>query len=88
MLVYAAMKTLKEIKKSDRGSFDFRSDGKVYFCRWNNNSVINIVRTYAFHLPVEIGKRRVKRDSNVSITQPNLIEKCNLDMRCVDVMDC
>ena len=75
MVLDAAMKTLKEIRKSDRGSFDFCSDGKVYFCSWNNNSVVNIVSNYASHLPVEIGKRRVKRDSNVNITQPNLIKK-------------
>ena len=75
MLLDAAMKTLKEIRKSDRGSFDFCSDGKVYFYSWNNNSVVNIVSNYASHLPVEIGKRRVKRDSNVNITQPNLIKK-------------
>ena len=27
------MKTLKEMNKSDRGLFDFHSDGKVYFCK-------------------------------------------------------
>ena len=80
------MKTLKEMKKFDRGSFDFHSDGKVYFCRWNNNSVVNIGSNYASHLPGETVKRRVKRNSNVSITQPQLIKKYNLGMEGVDVM--
>ena len=62
------MKTLKERKKSDRGLLDFHSDGKVYFCRWNNNSVVNIRSNYDSQLPVETVKRRVKRDSNVTIT--------------------
>ena len=27
------MKSLKEMEKSDRGTFNFRSDGVVYFCK-------------------------------------------------------
>ena len=81
------MKTLKEMKKSNRGSFGFCSDGKIYFCKWNDNSVANIGSNYVSHLPVQTVKRRVKKDSNVSITQPQLIKKYNLGMGGVDVMD-
>ena len=35
------MKSFKEMKKSDRGTFDFRSDGIVYFCKWNDHSIVN-----------------------------------------------
>ena len=74
------MKTLKEMKKSKRGSFDFCSDAKIYFCKWNDND------NYVSHLPEQTVKRRVKKDSNVSIMQPQLI-KNNLGMGGVDVMD-
>ena len=40
------LKTFKEMKKSDRGSFDFCSDDRVYFCGWNDNSIINIESNY------------------------------------------
>ena len=66
------MKTFKEMKKSDRGSFEFCSVNKVYFCRWNNNYLVNIGSNCSSHLPVETVKHRVKRDSNVSINQPHL----------------
>ena len=58
------MKTLKEMKKSERGLLDFHSDGKVYFSRGNSNSVVNIRSNYDSHLPVETVKRRVKRDNH------------------------
>ena len=81
------MKTLKELKKPDRGSFDFCSDGKVYFCRWNDSTVVNIGNNYSSYLPVKTVKCRMKRDSSVSITQPQLIKKYNLGMGGVDVMN-
>ena len=81
------MKTLKEMKRSKRGSFDFCSDGKIYFCKWNDNYVVNIGSNHVSHLLVQTVKRRVKKDSNVSITQPQLIKKYNLGMGGVDVMD-
>ena len=75
------------MKKSKRGSFDFCSDGKIYFCKWNDSSVVSIGSICVSHLPGQTVKRRVKKDSNVSITQPQLIKKYNLSMGGVDVMD-
>ena len=30
------------MKKNERGSFDFRSDGNIEIVRWNDNSVVTI----------------------------------------------
>ena len=35
------MKTNKELKRSERGSFDYRSDGLVYVGKWNDNSIVH-----------------------------------------------
>ena len=39
------------------------------------------------HLHAETVKHRMKRDSNVSITQPQLIKRYHICMGSVDVMD-
>ena len=35
------MKTNKELKRSGRGLFDYRSDGLVYVGKWNDNSIVH-----------------------------------------------
>ena len=36
-----AMTSSKELSGSNRGSFDYQSDGEVFFCKWNDNSIAN-----------------------------------------------
>ena len=81
------MKSLKEMKNSDRGTFDFGSDGVDYFCKWNDNSIVNIGSNFLSHLPIETVKRRVKSEPDARITQPQLIKQYNNGMGGVDVMD-
>ena len=81
------MKSIKEMKKSERGTFDFCSDGIVYFCKWNDNSVVNIASNFTSHIPTETVKRRVKKKADARVTQPKLIKQYNLEMGGVDVMD-
>ena len=81
------MKSLKEMKKSDRGTLYFRSDDVVYFCKWNANSIVNIGSNFLSHLPIETVKRRVKREPDVRITHPQLIKQYNNGMGGVDVVD-
>ena len=41
----AAGKTMKAkslIKKPNQGPYDYGSDGKVFFCKWNESSIVNI----------------------------------------------
>ena len=81
------MKSIKEMKKSERGTFDFCSDGIVYFCKWNDNSIVNIASNFASHIPTETVKRQVKKNADARVTQPKLIKQYNLGMGGVDVMD-
>ena len=74
------MKSLKEMKKSDRETFSFRSDGVVYFCKWNDNSIVNIGTKFLPHLSIENVKRRVKNEPDARITQPQLIKQYNNGM--------
>ena len=69
-----------KMKKSDRETFGFRSDGVVYFCKWNDNSVVNIGTNFLPHLSIENVKRRVKNEPDAHITQPQLIKQYNNGM--------
>lgn len=40
------MKPLKEMKKSDKGTFNFQVDGIVYFFKWNDDLIINVGRNF------------------------------------------
>ena len=81
------MKSIKEMTKSERGTFDFCSDRIVYFCKWNDNSIVNIACNFTSHIPTETVKRGVKKKADARITQPKLIKQYNLGMGGVDVMD-
>ena len=59
----------------------------IYFCKWNDNSIVNIGSNFLSHLPIERVKRRVKGEPDASITQPQLIKQYNDGMGGVDVMD-
>ena len=81
------MKSLKEMKISDRGTSDFRSDCVVYFCKWSDNLIVNIGSNFLFHSTIETVKRRVKSEPDTRTTQPQLIKQYSNGMRGVDVMD-
>ena len=40
-----ALMTSKVLKKMERGSFDFRCDGKVCAAKWNDNAIVGIAST-------------------------------------------
>ena len=81
------MKSLKEITKSNRGTFDLRSNCVVNFCA---NSLFNIGGSFFFHLPIETVKSRVRytyqSKPDTRITQPQLIKQYNNGMGGVDAM--
>ena len=80
------MKTNKELKKSGRGSYDYRSDGLVYVAKWNDNSIVTICSNYSTHFPVHKCKRRVK-GATMDVSQPHLISMYNKGMGGVDLLD-
>jgi DNA excision repair protein ERCC-6 len=78
----------KEVSKWQRGKFDFRSDGKVYMCRWKDSAVVTIASNYSSHEPVSKAKRfcRVQK-KKTDIPQPHLIKMYNEGMGGVDLLD-
>ena len=76
----------KELSKKDRGSFDYRSGGKVYTAIWNDNSVVGVASNYETYEPNHMIKQRSK-GSEKMVTQPHLINSYNKGMGGVDLMD-
>ena len=81
------MKSNKELKRSGRGSFDYRSDGLVYVAKWNDNSIVHVCSNYSTHEPLHKCKRRVK-GATLDVPQPHLISTYNKGMGGVDLLDC
>ena len=76
----------KRHENLDRGVFEFRNDRKIYFFKWNDNSIASIGSNFANHLPLQKVKRRVKKKSETIVAQPNLIKLYNIGMSGVDMM--
>lgn len=82
------LKSKKELTKEDRGSFDFRSDGSVYICSWNDNAVVTVASNCYTHEPIGSVKRySCAKKGNIEVPRPNLIKKYNEGMGGVDVLD-
>lgn len=81
------LKTDKEMKKLDRGSFDYKSDGDVEMVKWHDNSVVTFCSNAFGVEPLRQVKRRVKDKGSVMVTQPNVVAYYNRGMGGVDLMD-
>lgn len=81
------MPATEAMKKTPRGSFDYRSDGDVYCCKWNNSRVVNTASNQQTHEPLHDARRRVKGASNTLVKQPHLIRRYNVGMGGVDLLD-
>lgn len=82
-----AMKAKSVMKKSDRGIYDYHSEGKIFFCIWNDNSIVNIRSNFLTDEPVQSVKRTVKQKSDVDVAQSFLVKEYNSMMGGFDVMD-
>ena len=82
------LKSVSEVNKMERGSFDFAYDSSVglVVVRWNN--VVNVVSSYAGIYPIQAAKRWSKKASkSIELTQPFLISHYNKTMGGVDRLD-
>jgi hypothetical protein len=77
----------KQMKNQKRGNFDVCSDGTVFVAKWHDNSIVTMASNWQTHEPLQETKRRVKGSSNVTVTQPNLVQSYNLGMGGVDLLD-
>ena len=73
------MTSTKEMKKKERGHFDFRCDGDVYICKWNDNSIVHVASNHQSHESICEAKRRVKGAQTATVKQPYLIHEYKTD---------
>ena len=75
------------MKKQERGSYDYRSDGQVTCVRWNDNSVVTLASNHTAVKPLQTARRRVKAMKAKEVPQPHVVHKYNKGMGGVDVLD-
>ena len=78
----------KKMKKTERGSFDFRSDGNTEIVRWNDNSIVTIESNAYGVQPIGSAKKRIKGKEEQKIQQPVVITEYNQGKGGVDLLDC
>ena len=76
----------KAMKKSARGTFDYRCDGDVYMCKWKDNACVMVASNCLTHEPIHKTQRWVQHERR-NVDQPDLIHAYNSGMGGVDVMD-
>ena len=69
-----AMKAKSVMKKSAWGIYDYHSKWKIFFCIWNDNSIVNIGSNFLTGEPVQSVKRTVKQKSDVDVAQSFLVK--------------
>ena len=74
---------VRDMKKRERGSYDFRSTSNLETVRWNDNSVVTIGSNAYGVEPVGNAKRWIRGN----ITQPAVIAAYNREMGGVDLLD-
>ena len=77
----------KEMKKTDRGTYDHRSDGTILCVKWNDNCTVTVASNYYGISPEQKTERRVKDERKKLVTQPYAINMYNKSMGGVDVCD-
>ena len=77
---HCPLKPKKVIEKEDRGSFDYRSDGKVLCVKWNDNRAVTVASNYFGVEPLHKTERYVKGQGRKQIPQPDAIHKYNKGM--------
>lgn len=86
----AVIESVKNIKKKDRGSYDFSFDNeqKILLVRWNDNSVVTVATNNCTVEPLVNAKRYNRKEKKtVSIPQPKVIADYNQHMGGVDLHD-
>ena len=78
---------VKKMKKSDRGSYDYRNSGVIEIVRWNYNAVVTLGSNAYGVEPVGPVKRWVKGKGRINIPQSAVIGAYNRGMGGVDLMD-
>ena len=64
------MTSTKKMKKTERGTFEYRCDGDVFVCKWNDNSTVHVASNHRTHQPVRDAKCRSKGAQTITVKQP------------------
>ena len=78
---------LNILKKDERASLDYRSDGNFLFAQWKDNFVVSIGTNFSSITPLKKVNRWVKGAGKVPVDQSNLIADYNTGMGGVDLLD-
>ena len=78
---------VKDIKKKERGSYDFRSLGEIKIVRWNDNAVITLGSNAYGAEPLGNAKRWMKGKGRQIIPQSAVISYYNKGMGGVYLLD-
>lgn len=84
------MESVKNIKKKDRGTYDFSFENKqkILLVRWNDNSVVTVATNNCHIEPLVSAKRYNRKEKKaVPIPQPKVIAEYNQHMGGVDLHD-
>ena len=76
-----------KMKKKERGSFQYKSDGKIEIVRWNDNNVVTFCSNAIGSEPVGQEKCWVKGKSGINVTEPAVVMHYNESMGGVDLVD-
>lgn len=68
---------VKDMRKKERGSYDFTSAGGIEIVRWNDNSVVTLGSNAYGVEPLGNAKRWVKGKGRQNITQPAVVAAYN-----------
>ena len=75
------------MKKTERGTFDYRSSKNIEIVRWNDNSVVTIGSNALGVNPVGQVRRWLKGKGKTNVEQPAVVGAYNRGMGGVDLMD-
>ena len=76
-----------KMKKKERGSYEYKSDGKIEIVRWNDNNVVTFCSNAIGSEPVGQAKRWVKGKGHLNVTEPAVVKYYNESMGGVDLVD-
>lgn len=86
----STMETVKNLRKKDRGAYDFSFDTeqKILLVRWNDNSVVTVATNNSTIEPLVNAKRYNRKEKKIdAVPQPKVIADYNQHMGGVDLHD-
>ncbi|XP_060801591.1 piggyBac transposable element-derived protein 3-like [Amyelois transitella] len=81
------LKDVQQVKREDRGYYDYRMSDDVFICRWNDNNVVTVATNFENWALTSATRWSNEKKSKISIPQPAVIASYNKNMGGVDKCD-